>query len=45
MLREPAIKRLAEPDEIARLVPILSSESAAFITGTDYRIDGGFGAR
>jgi 2-keto-3-deoxy-L-fuconate dehydrogenase len=36
------IGRMAEPDEIAKLALFLCSDDAAFITGTDYPIDGGF---
>ena len=36
------IGRMAEPDEIATLALFLCSDSSAFITGTDYLIDGGF---
>ena len=36
------IGRMAEPDEIAGLVLYLCSDEAAFITGCDYPIDGGF---
>jgi 2-keto-3-deoxy-L-fuconate dehydrogenase len=36
------IGRMAKPEEIAALVLYLSSDEAAFITGTDYPIDGGF---
>ena len=36
------IGRMAEPEEIANLVLYLCSEEAAFITGCDYAIDGGF---
>ena len=36
------IGRMAQPDEIAALVLYLCSDEAAFITGTDYLIDGGF---
>ena len=36
------IGRMAEPDEIAALALFLCSDEAAFITGTDYAIDGGF---
>lgn len=36
-----AAQRLAEPDEITRLVLFLSSQESAFITGSDYVIDGG----
>lgn len=36
------IGRMATPDEIAHLALYLCSDEAAFITGTDYPIDGGF---
>jgi len=36
------IGRMAEPDEVATLALFLCSDEAAFITGTDYPIDGGF---
>ncbi len=36
------IGRMAKPEEIAALAAFLVSESAAFITGSDYPIDGGF---
>jgi len=36
------IGRMAEPGEIAYLVLYLCSDEAAFITGCDYPIDGGF---
>jgi 2-keto-3-deoxy-L-fuconate dehydrogenase len=36
------IGRMAVPDEIANLALYLCSDEAAFITGTDYPIDGGF---
>jgi NAD(P)-dependent dehydrogenase (short-subunit alcohol dehydrogenase family) len=36
------IGRMAKPEEIAALVLFLASGEAAFITGTDYPIDGGF---
>ena len=35
------IGRMAKPDEIAYLALFLSSDEAAFITGSDYVIDGG----
>ena len=34
--------RMAKPDEIANLALYLCSDEAAFITGCDYPIDGGF---
>lgn len=36
------IGRMAKPDEIGALALYLCSDEAAFITGTDYPIDGGF---
>ena len=36
------IGRMAKPEEIAALTLYLCSDEAAFITGTDYPIDGGF---
>lgn len=36
------IGRMAKPEEIASLALFLSSDEAAFITGVDYLIDGGF---
>jgi 2-keto-3-deoxy-L-fuconate dehydrogenase len=36
------IGRMGEPDEVAKLALFLCSEDAAFITGADYLIDGGF---
>jgi NAD(P)-dependent dehydrogenase (short-subunit alcohol dehydrogenase family) len=36
------IGRMGKPEEIAALALYLCSEEAAFVTGTDYPIDGGF---
>ena len=36
------IGRMGEPQEVAALALFLCSDEAAFITGTDYPIDGGF---
>lgn len=36
------IGRMADPDEVASLALFLCSDEAAFITGTDYPMDGGF---
>jgi len=36
------IGRMAEPDEVASLALFLCSDDAAFITGVDYPLDGGF---
>ncbi|MBS4192384.1 SDR family oxidoreductase [Bacillus sp. FJAT-49705] len=38
------LKRYARPQEIAELVLFLSSEKASFITGSEYKIDGGLRA-
>lgn len=36
-----AIKRLAEPQEITNVVLFLSSDEAAYVTGSDFVVDGG----
>jgi len=36
------IGRMGEPEEVASLVLFLCSDSASFITGVDYPLDGGF---
>lgn len=36
------IGRMGKPDEIASLAVFLASDEAAFVTGSDYEIDGGF---
>ncbi|MEI6097951.1 MAG: SDR family oxidoreductase [Alphaproteobacteria bacterium] len=38
------IGRIGEPEEVAELVAFLASDRAGFITGSDYRIDGGLTA-
>lgn len=45
MLAEPAIKRLLEPEEVARAALFVLSEDAAFMTGAELRFDGGYSAR
>ena len=36
------IGRMGRPEEVAKLVAYLCSDDAAFITGSDFPIDGGF---
>jgi NAD(P)-dependent dehydrogenase (short-subunit alcohol dehydrogenase family) len=36
------IGRMATPEEVASLALFLCSDEAAFLTGVDYPIDGGF---
>ena len=42
LARTQPVGRMGRPDEVASLARFLASEEAAFITGTDYPIDGGF---
>ena len=42
MAATQAIGRMGKPDEIAAAVLYLSSDEAAFVTGTAFEIDGGF---
>jgi 3-hydroxybutyrate dehydrogenase len=44
MLTRSAVKRLIEPDEVAGAIAYLCSEEAAFVTGTNLVIDGGWSA-
>ncbi len=39
------MQRLAEPDEIARVVVFLASEAASYMTGSIVTVDGGYTAR
>ncbi|GGN80998.1 3-hydroxybutyrate dehydrogenase [Nocardia rhizosphaerihabitans] len=45
LLTESVIKRLIEPEEVARLVAWLASDQAGMITGSSYVMDGGWSAR
>jgi 3-hydroxybutyrate dehydrogenase len=45
MLKESAIKRLVEPEEVASLVSWLASPAAGMVTGASYTMDGGWTAR
>src|SRR5205807_2044675 len=42
LAKSQPIGRMAEPSEVAYLALFLCSDEAAFITGVDYPIDGGF---
>ena len=45
LLKEGAIKRLLEPEEVADLVGWLTSPAAGMVTGASYTMDGGWSAR
>jgi 3-hydroxybutyrate dehydrogenase len=45
LLRESAVKRLVEPEEVASLVGYLCGPEAGFITGASIVMDGGWTAR
>ncbi len=45
LLKESAIKRLAEPEEVAALAGWLASPAAGMVTGASYTMDGGWSAR
>lgn len=44
MLRETAVKRLAEPDEVAAAVLYLCGPRSGFVTGSSLTLDGGWTA-
>jgi 3-hydroxybutyrate dehydrogenase len=45
LLKESAIKRLVEPEEVADLVGWLASPAAGMVTGASYTMDGGWSSR
>jgi 3-hydroxybutyrate dehydrogenase len=45
LLKESAIKRLVEPEEVASLVGWLASPAAGMVSGASYTMDGGWSAR
>lgn len=45
LLKESAVKRLVEPEEVASLVGWLTSPAAGMVTGAAYTMDGGWSAR
>ena len=45
LLRESAIKRLVEPEEVAELAAFLCGPATGFATGSSFVMDGGWTAR
>jgi len=45
LLKESAVKRLVEPEEVGSLVGWLASPNASMVTGASYTMDGGWSAR
>ncbi|MFI5419977.1 MAG: SDR family NAD(P)-dependent oxidoreductase [Nitrososphaerales archaeon] len=42
VIDEHIIKRLGKPEDIARIALFLCSDEASWITGSTYRVDGGY---
>ncbi len=42
MLPQVALKRFAQPSEIAKVITFLASDDASFIQGAEISVDGGF---
>lgn len=45
IMRAHALRRIAEPAEVAEVICFLASDAASFVTGSDWSVDGGLGAR
>ena len=45
MLKESAVKRLVEPEEVAEFVAFLCGPATSFSTGSSFVLDGGWSAR
>ena len=45
VLAAHAMRRMAKPSEIANCIVFLLSDEASFVTGANWRVDGGLSAR